>query len=295
MSELSPRLGSVGLWVGGGAFRGDHLDAGGLARRAESLGVRALWVGGGNPDQSALDQRGAMLAATSDLVVATGIVNIWAWDPGDLARQASELAAKYPGRFLLGLGVSHRPMVERLGRDYRRPFAAMEAFLDDLDDAGATAAALPRVLAALGPNMLKLSLERAAGAHPYLTTAAHTEDARAVLGPAPLLAPEQAVVVTRDPIGEGRDIARRYLRTYLRLPNYVSNLRRYGFVDADFADGGSDRLVDAVVPAGDPGVVSVAITAHLDAGADHVCVQPLAQGGGVDWEGFEELLAAVGA
>jgi probable F420-dependent oxidoreductase len=287
-------LGTIGLWVGGTGAGGGR-DAGALARRAELLGVRALWVGGGNPDTSALDERAEMLAATSELVVATGIVNIWAWEPGNLARRASALAATYPGRFLLGLGVSHRPLVERLGRDYRRPLAAMRAFLDDLDGAGATTAVLPRVLAALGPKMLQLSRDRAGGAHPYLTTAAHTADARALLGPGPLLAPEQAVVVTRDPTGDGRRIARQYLSTYLVLPNYTSNLRHYGFTDADFADGGSDRLVDALVPSGESGAVAGAVTAHLDAGADHVCVQPLAEGRAVDWRGFEELLGATGA
>jgi len=234
-------------------------------------------------------------------VVATGIVNIWAWDPAALHAQAAALARAHPGRFLLGLGVSHAPLVQQLGRDYERPLAAMRAFLDGLDEAAAAdpsgAASPPRVLAALGAKMLELARDRSAGAHPYLVPPEHTATARQVLEAGSLLAPEQAVVIQRDGGGGasgGRRVAREYLATYLQLPNYLSNLRRYGFGDEDFADGGSDRLVDALVPSGTASVLAPRVAEHLDAGADHVCIQPLGEGRAVDLPGFEELLGAIG-
>lgn len=253
-----------------------------------------------------------MLAATDQLVVATGIANIWAWDPAALHAEATAVERAYPGRFLLGLGVSHRPQVEQLGREYRRPLAAMEAFLDDLDrvqgdrvqgdraqgggeggEGDGKRAAPPRVLAALGPRMLALARARSAGAHPYLVTPDHTAMARRTLGEGPLLAPELAVVVRSDG-SAARGIAREYLATYLRLPNYLSNLRRLGFGDDDFADGGNDRLVDALVPSGSTKTVAARVREHFDAGADHVCVQPLAEARQADLDGFTTLLDAIG-
>jgi probable F420-dependent oxidoreductase len=249
------------------------------------LGIQAVWVGGGNANPAALEERGAMLAATEHLVVATGILNIWAWDPTALYGQAAAMDSAYPGRFLLGLGVSHAPLVQQLGRDYVHPLAAMRAFLDGLDEEAGDGPAPTRVLAALGPKMLELARDRSAGAHPYLVTPEHTADARRALGEAPLLAPEQAVVIDGD-----RGIARHYLATYLQLPNYTSNLRHYGFQDEDFAAGGSDRLVDALVPSGDATAVASRVQEHLDAGADHVCLQPLGEGRAVDLHGLAALL-----
>ncbi|HEX3539318.1 MAG TPA: TIGR03620 family F420-dependent LLM class oxidoreductase [Acidimicrobiales bacterium] len=241
-STLTERLGKLGLWVSGAA-PGAAGGPAAFARRVEAMGIGAVWVGGGNPDEQALRERRDMLAATERLVVATGILNIWAWDPAALASRLADFARNYPGRFVLGLGVSHRPQVEQLGRDYAHPLAAMRRFLDDLDRQSGADSAAPRVLAALGPNMLELARDRTAGAHPYLAPPAHSAFARQVLGAGPLLAPEQAVVMQRDP-DEGRRIARQYLATYLKLPNYLSNLRRFGFDDRDFEAGGSDRLVD---------------------------------------------------
>ncbi|MGH9126373.1 MAG: TIGR03620 family F420-dependent LLM class oxidoreductase [Acidimicrobiales bacterium] len=290
MTELPERLGSVGLWIS--PPPGDQ--AADVAVRAEALGVKALWVGGGNADPEALARRAAMLAATDSLVVATGIVNIWAWAPDALHAEAAAIEDAYPGRFVLGLGVSHESLVNKLGRTYERPLAAMRAFLDDLDAVTATKKKTPpRVLAALGPKMLALARDRSAGAHPYLVTPDHTRAARQVLGSGPLLAPEQAVVVTDDPDGAGHKIARHYLATYLQLPNYLSNLRQYGFDDGDFAGGGSDRLVDALVPSGAPADIAERVRAHLAAGADHVCVQPLGENRAVDLEGFAAVLGHI--
>jgi probable F420-dependent oxidoreductase len=267
------RLGTVGVWAGGAAAEPA------LAQQVEELGLGALWLGGGNPDPEALAGRKAMLDGTERIVVATGIASIWAWDPAVLAEHTAAIDAAHPGRFLLGLGVSHAPMVRQFGREYAKPLTEMRRFLDALDEASggkpeAPAGAGNRVLAALGNKMLELARDRSAGAHPYLVTPEHTRTARGVLGPAPLLAPEQAVVVSSEP-DYAREVAREYLSIYLTLPNYIGSLRGLGFDDADFEGRGSDRLVDAIVPWGDADVVAARVAEHLDAGADHVAIQPL--------------------
>ncbi len=187
-----------------------------------------------------------MLDATENLVVATGIASIWAWSPAELATRTEAVERAHPGRFVLGLGVAHAPSVQALGRQYSHPLATMRAFLDGLDEAAGGAAPPTRVLAALGPLMLALARDRSAGAHPYLVTPEHSSQARQILGPVPVLAPEQAVVVNDDRAA-ARRIARDYLATYLTLSNYLSSFRRLGFEENDFADGGSDRLVDAMI------------------------------------------------
>jgi probable F420-dependent oxidoreductase len=276
------RLGTVGVWAGPAAAGPD------LARQAEELGLGAVWVGGSNPDPVALAERDAMLTATDRIVVATGIASIWAWDPAALAVLVKRIDAAHPGRFLLGLGVSHAPLVQRLGRQYTKPYTEMRRFLDGLDEAGLTPAT--RVLAALGPKMLELARDRSAGAHPYLVTPAHTRIARDILGPEPLLAPEQAVVVSPEP-DYARQVARDYLALYLPMPNYTGNLRELGFADEDFEAGGSDRLVDAVIPWGDAEVVAARVAEHLSAGADHVAIQPLGPGRTFDHVGLGWLAA----
>jgi probable F420-dependent oxidoreductase len=295
---LRERLGKVGLWVPGFAAGGPS-GAGDLARRAEDLEVSALWVGGGNPDAKALDERAAMLDATERLVVATGIASIWAWAPAELEERAAALDQAHPGRFLLGLGVAHAPSVQALGREYRRPVATMRAFLDGLDEAaclsgpsGDGAAPAPRVLAALGPMMLALARDRSAGAHPYLVTPEHTSTARRLLGPTAVLAPEQAVVVNGDAT-TARGIARDYLATYLTLSNYLSNFQRLGFEESDFAGGGSDRLVDALVPWGDAEMVARRVQDHFEAGADHISIQPLSGGRAIDFSGLASVVRAL--
>ena len=294
-TEVRPQwrqhIGRVGVWVGGPAV---DEDPQGFAALVERLGYGALWIGGGNPDQAAFARIDALLSATSHLVVATGITSIWTWEPAALAEQAARLEAEHPGRFVLGLGVSHAPLVEHSGRRYEHPFDAMVAFLDALDTRTGSAADEPssaaplRVLAALGPRMLRLSAARAAGAHPYLTTPQHTRHARAELGPSAFLGPEQ-VLVLEDRPEVARTRARAYLERYLRLPNYTLNLRRTGWSAADLEGGGSDALVDALVAHGDVEDVRACVQAHLDAGADHVCVQPLGEGGTVDRAALEAL------
>jgi probable F420-dependent oxidoreductase len=213
------------------------------------------------------------------MVIATGIANIYGRDPVTMAAAQKTLAEAYPNRFLLGLGVSHVPLVEKLrGHRYEKPVPAMRAYLDAMDQAPYHAVTPgskpPRVLAALGPLMLKLSAERADGAHPYNSTPEHTKQARELLGPAPYLCPEQAVVLETDP-AKARAIARKFLSIYLGLPNYTNNFVRLGFQEGDISGGGSDKLIDAVVAWGDLKTVLNRVREHHAAGADHVCIQVL--------------------
>jgi probable F420-dependent oxidoreductase len=270
------RLGRIGVWT-----RPSEVTPG-LAVSLEGLGYGAVWIGG-SPD-SELAQVEELLDATTTLSVATGIVNIWKDAAEPVAASYHRIDARHPGRFLLGIGVGHP---EATGERYTRPYEAMVDYLDRLD-----AAQVPvgrRVLAALGPRMLKLSADRAAGAHPYLVTPEHTRRARELLGPGVLLAPEQKVVLETDP-ARARSIGRPTVaKPYLGLVNYRNNLLSLGFSDADLADGGSDRLIDALVVGGDAGAVARGITEHLDAGADHVAVQLLPSSGDDPLIAFTEL------
>lgn len=225
----------------------------------EDLGYGAIWLGLCPGVRDAVP----LLEATSRIVVATGILNIWAHDAADVAAQRSEVDAAHPGRFLLGLGASHAALV----KDYRRPYTAMVAYLDRLDAAGSRPA--DRVLAALGPRMLALSRDRAAGATSYLVTPEHTATARQILGPDALLVPVVNVVLDAD-ADRARAVARQHLDFYLRQPNYTNNLLRLGFTEDDLLDGGSDRLIDATFAWGDTDAVRERVTAHQAAGADHV-------------------------
>jgi probable F420-dependent oxidoreductase len=225
---------------------------------------------------------GVLLGATERLVVATGIANIWARDAAAAINGANTLNEGYAERFMLGLGVSHAPAVRARGHEYAKPLTAMRTYLEAIEEhtyaAPAPARPSPVVLAALRPKMLELAREKTAGAHPYFVPPAHTARAREILGPQPLLAPEQVVVLEPDP-GRAREIGRRHMAVYLTLPNYVDNLRTLGFDDADFADGGSDKLVDAIVAWGDEDAIARRVREHLDAGADHVAVQAYADSG----------------
>jgi probable F420-dependent oxidoreductase len=266
--ELRRVLGRVGIWMPPPAALG--LDPGTFARTVEEAGFGSVWIPGVNAAENlaALD---AMLTGTGKLVVASGVASVWTWPAAELAAAADRLEASYPGRFILGLGVSHAPLVESTGQAYVRPLAKMRQFLDELP-----ATAAPVVLAALGPKMLELSRDRTAGAHPYFSPPEHTAFARSVLGAAPLLVPELAVALA--PGAEGHAAAREYAKYYLRLPNYTSNLRRFGFGDEDLAGTGSDRLISAIVPNG-PEMTRTMLREHLDAGADHVVIQPVGPGG----------------
>jgi probable F420-dependent oxidoreductase len=273
-SDPRPELGRLGVftWL-------DHLaapQAAELAQRLEAWGYAALWV----PEAVGRDPFAllAFLAArTSRLRLATGIANIYARDAMAMRALQKTLAELSGGRFLLGLGVSHEPMVAGLrGHEYGRPVASMERYLEAMEKAVYQGAEperdAPVLLGALRPRMLRLAGERANGAHPYNVTPEHTARAREILGPGPLLCPEQMVLLERD-ASRARAVARRNLALYLTLPNYRNCWRWLGFEDADFEAGGSDRLVDAVVAWGDEAAVTARIEAHRRAGADHVCLQ----------------------
>ena len=268
-------IGRVGIWT----FALDQQPAS-VGREAvaelEELGYGAVWV----PEavgREAMANAGLLLSATRQMVVATGIANMWMRHPMAAGAGWRTLNEAYDGRFLMGIGVSHGPSVGRmLGQTWDRPLQRMRDYLDGMDEAIFFAAppAVPpsRVLAALGPKMLDLARERSLGAHPYFVPVEHTVFARERLGPGPLLAPEQAVVLETDP-DIARSTARTHMAGYIGLPNYANNLLRMGFTEADLADGGSDRLVDAIVAWGDVDAIADRVAAHHDAGADHVCIQ----------------------
>jgi probable F420-dependent oxidoreductase len=275
--ELRARLGRVGIWMPPPGRVG--VDPAATAAAIERAGFSSVWVGGGNGTPEAFAELGALLAGSGQLIVATGIANVWAWQPGQLRAVVEGLAGEFPGRFILGLGVSHAPAVTALGHAYERPLRKMERFLDELDHPafhGGDRELPPIVLAALGPKMLELARDQALGSHPYFTTPEHTQFAREVLGPAPLLVPELAVTLGSDP--KSLATARAYAERYLRLPNYPRNLARFGFGPADFAGAGSDRLISQVIPNGSV-ALRERLRAHLDAGADQVVLQPLDAGG----------------
>jgi probable F420-dependent oxidoreductase len=245
----------------------------------DQLGYGAVWFGEALGRES-LTQAALLLSASSHIVVATGITNIYGRDPVTAVNGQRALSEAYPERFIFGLGVSHVPLVERMrGHEYQSPIAKMSGYLDAMDKApyqSVAPATTYRVLAALGPKMLELSAKRSNGAHSYNVTPEHTSSARRMMGAEPWLCVEQAVVIERD-ASKAREIARGFLKLYLGLPNYTNNFLRLGFTEADCQNGGSDRLIDAIVAWGDLDTVTQRVRAHLDAGASHVCVQALAK------------------
>ena len=269
MSEavgLKPELGRFGVWL---ATRSISPE---LAARIEALGYGAVWVGG-SPDADLAWVEPA-LAQTTTLQLATGIVNIWSAPAAAVAKSFERIENAHPGRFLLGVGVGHPEHTQ----EYVKPYDALVGYLDELDEAVVPTSR--RVIAALGPRVLRLAAQRSAGAHPYLTTPEHTAKARELLGNSVFLAPEHKVVLTTD-ADEARRIGRQTVDHYLGLSNYVNNWLRLGFTDADVRKPGSDRLIDAVVAHGTPEAVAQRLGEHLDAGADHVTIQVL---GGYDEE-----------
>ena len=236
------------------------------AKEIEALGYGAVWVGGSPPAD--LDWVEPILEQTTTLQVATGIVNIWSAPAKPVAESFHRIDKAYPGRFLLGIGVGHPEAIN----EYRRPYDALVAYLDRLDDYGVPANR--RVVAALGPRVLGLSAQRSAGAHPYLTTPEHTARARELIGSPAFLAPEHKAVLTPD-VDRARVVGRKALDIYLNLANYLSNWKRLGFTDDDVTRPGSDRLVDALVAHGTPQAIAARLNEHLDAGADHVAIQVL--------------------
>jgi probable F420-dependent oxidoreductase len=263
-------LGPVGIWSRELRFHHDKGATAAAAGELEELGYSALFV----PDVGG-DVFGAvehLLGATQRVSVVTGILNIWLHPADEVARRRANVEQRWPGRFGLGIGASHKSVVgPLLPRAYHRPRSKMEEYLDELDSAEPAVPKAGRLLAALGPRMLELARARSAGAHPYLVSPDQTRAAREILGPGAVLAPEQAVVLGDDR-AVARERARAFVADYLALPNYVNNLRRAGFSDDDLADGGSDRLVEAVVVAGDEAMVAERVAAHRAAGADHVCI-----------------------
>jgi probable F420-dependent oxidoreductase len=269
------RLGTVGVWT----HDVERMPVGGArdyVHAIESLGFRALWIPESLGSKEAFAHASLLLGASQKLVVATGIANVWARDPVAMANGARTLVDAYPDRLLLGLGVSHAPTVQTRGHRYARPLEYMRRYLDAMEAAPYVGpkVEVPRVLAALGPQMLRLSAERTLGAHSYFVPIEHTAVARKELGAGPLLAVEQAAVLNDDPVA-ARTIARRHMKRYLELDNYVNNLRRLGWGDADLADGGSDKLVDAIVAWGGTIAIKARIDEHRRRGADHVCLQVL--------------------
>ena len=261
LRDMDIELGQIGIWQGAANLTPE------LAAEVERLGYGSIWIGGSPGGDLAIVED--LLDATDHIAVATGIVNVWKDDAAVIAAAYHRIAARHPGRFLLGIGIGHPEATQ----EYRQPYATLVSYLDRLDEAGVPKDA--RALAALGPKVLALSAARSAGAHPYLTTPEHTRWARQLLGAGPLLAPEQKVVLDTD-AERARAIARRAVANpYLRLTNYVGNLRRLGWTDADVANDGSDRLIDALVAQGDAADISRGVTAHLQAGADTVTVQAL--------------------
>jgi probable F420-dependent oxidoreductase len=275
-------LGRVGVWSG--QFMGLEPSAAADAAAAiEALGYGTVWIPGG-AGGDVLDRCDAALGGSERLAVATGILNVWRHDAAEVAASTSSLNQRHAGRFLLGIGVSHQRLI---GDEYVGPLAKMTSYLDELDAAGQTSDV--RVLAALRPRMLQLAKERAAGTHPYFVPPEHSAAARTLLGAGPIVAPMQAVSLLTDPT-DARDMARRFCSIYLGLPNYTNNLRRLGYTDDDLTAPGSDRLVDAIVAWGTVDHIAARVRAHIDAGADHVCLQIIgADRGRVPVEELREL------
>jgi probable F420-dependent oxidoreductase len=261
-----------------------------VAAELESLGYGTLWSSGGF-EPGLAPRFGELLAATERVVVASGIVSVWTTTPADVGPAVADLEDRFDGRFLFGVGASHSAIVP----DYARPYSRVVEYLDGLDALDPDRPPVPpdrRVLAALGPRMLELAKTRAAGAHPYFVPVEHTAYAREVLGPGPLLATEVAVVLETDRTA-ALERARQYASIYLPLPNYTNNLRRFGFTDEDIDGGGSDRLIEAVIPWGDAATVARRVHEHLDAGADHVCVQVVADFSNFPLAEYRELAPAL--
>lgn len=289
-------LGPIGVWTGAldmvPAARSRELVA-----EMEALGYDAVWL----PEVAGRDifaHLAMILSETTRIVGATGIANIWARDAVAMAGGVKAITEAFPERMLLGLGVSHRNLVNDLrGHTYDKPLTTMRRYLDAMDAAPyiATRPTTPvrRVLAALGPKMLALAAEKADGAHPYFVTPEHTRQARGVLGADALLCPEQAVVIESDP-AKARQIARGYTAIYLSQPNYVNNIRRLGYTEEDLADAGTDAFVDAMVAWGTVEQITARVAEHFDAGADHVCIQPLSgERRGVPEDQWRELAPAL--
>jgi probable F420-dependent oxidoreductase len=279
---MTIELGRFGLWTSYRAIGEDN--AAEAAQLAERLGYGTVWVGGSLSPARVTP----LLAATERLTVATGITNVWQDEPHTVAAERAQLQSDYTDRFMLGIGIGHPEATS----DYTRPLKAMREFLDGLDSTQRPVPPAGRMLAALGPKMLDLARERSGGTHTYFVGVQHTRSARQRVGPDRLVAPELACVLDTD-VERARATARQYAKLYLGLGNYTSNLLRHGFEESDIADGGSDRLIDAVIPHGSAQDIAGAAREHLDAGADHVCLQTIGVSG-VPVDDWTALAAALG-
>jgi probable F420-dependent oxidoreductase len=278
--QLRDQLGRFGVWRGGWQTTPD------LAASIEQFGYGTLWLGG-SPDGDLAVAEG-LLAATSTLMVGTSIVNIWKDDAALVARSFAGVQERHPGRFVLGIGAGHPEATQ----EYTSPYQNLARYLDSLRSGGVPGHRI--VLAALGPKVLKLAGEQAGGAIPYLVPPEHTRLARQILGPEPVLAPEHKAVLNTD-AKAARQLGRRRVRhPYLGLVNYTSNLRRLGYTDEDLAGDGSDRLIDSLVAHGSADQVAARLNEHLDAGADHVCVQLLTEADSDPLPGYADLARALG-
>jgi probable F420-dependent oxidoreductase len=284
------QLTGTGVWSGQLRYG----DAGLIAEAAaelDELGYRAIWI----PDVGGdvLGSVETILRATARAVVATGILNIWMHEPSEVAERRASWSDDWQRRFLLGLGVSHAPLIDHghPGR-YAKPFSKMVEYLDGLDGASVPFPIDARVLAALRPKMLGLARDRAAGVHPYFVPVEHVARAREILGADALIAVELAVVLDTD-ASSARETGRRHTAIYVNLPNYTNNLREFGYGDDDFADRGSDRLVDAIVAWGDVDVIAGRVKTMRDAGADHVCIQVIRPDDEFPREEWRELASAL--
>ena len=293
---LAQRLGRVGV-CNFALQRLSAADEGAAIREYERLGYPVVWMPESVGSKEAFAHASILLGASERAIVAPGIASIYARDPMAMANGARAIAEAFPGRFVLGIGVSHAPSVAMRGSNYGKPIETMTAYLDGM--AAASYAGpdggepVPLVLAALGPRMLELAATRADGAHPYFVPVEHTPIARAALGDEPCLAVEQTAVLSTDP-DAARRIGRAFAKHYLALPNYANNLRRLGWSDEDIANEGSDRLIDAVIAWGDVDSIVSRVKAHLDGGADHVCVQLRAESSADPaLAGYAELAAAL--
>lgn len=267
-----PELGRVGIWSRELRF-GDRGEAREAAVELEELGFGTLWIPGGAGDEELLPVVGEQLSATRRVVIATGILNVFGHDPQDVARAHAELDGDHPGRFLLGIGIGHAKFLDAdSAARSKKPITVISEYLDALERFAVAGTSPARVVAALGPKMVRLAGERTLGVHPYMVPVEHTAVVRDVLGPLPIVAPELSVVLAGT-VEQTRARARQDLALYLELPNYVTVWQRLGYGDADLADGGSDRLVDALYAQGSVEQIGSRVREHHDAGADHVCLR----------------------
>jgi probable F420-dependent oxidoreductase len=288
------QLASIGVWSG--LFRQEKPEVLKAAAEVEELGYGVIWMPGGR-HAGLSDHLHNLLSATRRAVVATGIVSVWTHPAAETAAMHHALERAYPNRFLLGIGISHQHAVEGAGITYEKPLRKLRSYLDELDAAPAPVPIDERILASLGPLSLELARDRSLGTHPYFMPVEHTRISRAAVGPGKLVAPEQMVVLETD-ADRARTIARAAADRYLHAPNYVNNLLRLGFTDDDITNGGSERLIDAVIAWGEPTTIAQRVAEHHAAGADHVCIQVLTETPGdldAAMAGYRHLAPALSA